>query len=85
MGDGAFEPLVKWARQELHLYLTACAIDSHVPRAKNAIRFVEERLRSIQCKTPFKKFTRRLTIEMVKRVTILINSFRRKSGVHPVM
>ena len=56
-----------------------------MPRVENAIRFVKERLRSIQCETPFTKFLRRLTIEMLKRVTVLINSFRRKSGVHVVM
>ena len=84
-GDRAFEPIIDWAKQDLHLDLTTCATDSHVPRAENAIRFVKERLRSIQYETPFKKFPRRLTIEMVKRVTGLINSFRRKSGVHPVM
>ena len=56
-----------------------------MPRAENAIKFVKERLRSIQCKTPFTKFPRRLTIEMLNCVTALINSFRRKSGVHPVM
>ena len=41
-GDRAFEPLVKWARQDLHLDLTTCAADSDVPRAENAIRFVKE-------------------------------------------
>ena len=56
-----------------------------MPQAKNAIRFVKERLRCIQSETSFTKFTKRLTIEMVKRVAVLINSFRRKSGVHPVI
>ena len=81
----AFKPSVEWMRQDLHVDLTTCAADSHMPRAKNAIRFVKERIRCIQCETSFTKFTKRLTIEMVKQVTILINSFRRKSGVYPVM
>ena len=51
-GDRAFEPIINWARQELHLDLTTCAADSHVSRAENAIRFVKDRLRSIQCETP---------------------------------
>ena len=72
-------------RQDLHVDLTTCAADLHVPRAKNAIRFVKERIRCIQCKTPFIKFTKRLKVEIVKWVTVFINSFRRKSGVHPVM
>ena len=41
-GDGAFKPLVKWTRQDFHVDLTTCATDSHVPRAKNVIRFVKE-------------------------------------------
>ena len=65
--------------------ITLCAPDSHVPRAENAIRFVKERLRAIQCETPFTRYPKRFTIEMVKRVVVLINSFRRNSGVNPVM
>ena len=84
-GDRAFEPLVEWMRQDLHVDLTTCAADSHVVRAENTIRFVKERIRCIQSKTPFTKFTKRPTIEIVKRVTVLINSLRRKLGVHPVM
>ena len=53
-GDGAFEPLTNWARIELHVDLLACAPESHMPRAENAIRFVKERVRSVQSKTPFK-------------------------------
>ena len=43
------EHMIDWARQELHLDLTRCAADLHVPCVKDAIRFVKERLRSIQC------------------------------------
>ena len=42
--DQAFEPLVDWARQDLHLDLTTYTADSHVPQAENIIRFVKERL-----------------------------------------
>ena len=72
-------------RSELHIDLTSCTTDSHVPRAENAIRFVKERLRSIQCETPFTKYPKRLIIEITKRATVLINSFRRKSGVYFVL
>ena len=65
--------------------LVTCAADSHVLRTENAIRFVKKRLRSIQSETPFTKYPRRLTIEMTKRATVLIKSFRRKSGVHSVV
>ena len=70
---------------ELHIDLIPYAADSHVPRAENATRFVKERLRSIQSETPFTQYLRRLTIKMIKRVTVLIDSFRRKSGVHFVL
>ena len=72
-------------RSKLNINLTTCVADSHVPRAENTIRFTRERLRSIQCETPFKIFPKRPTIEMTKHATILINSFRRKSGVHAVI
>ena len=84
-GDSAFKHLIEWARNELHMDLVTCVANSNVPRAKNEIRFVKERLRSVQSETPFKKYPRMLTIEMMKRDIVLINSFRRKSGVHFVM
>ena len=74
-GDGEFEHLKDWMRRELQVNLDTCAADSHVPRAESAIRFVKERLRFIQCETPFSRYPKRLTIEMTRRVTILINSF----------
>ena len=72
-GNGEFDHLKLWMRSELHIDLDTCEADSHVPRAENAMRFVKERLRSIQCETPFTKYPKRLTIEMTKHVTILIN------------
>ena len=65
--------------------LVTCEADSNVPRAENTIKFVKEKLRSIQYETPFTKYPRRLTIEMTKRATVLIISFKRKLGVHFMM
>ena len=84
-GDEEFEPLVNWVQSELHIDLVTCAADSHVTRAENAIRFIKDRLRAIQSETPFDRYPKRFTIQMLKRVIVLINSFRRKSGVDPVM
>ena len=75
--DGAFKPMIDWMRQDLYIDLTTCAADLHVPRAKNTIRFVKERVRCIQSESPFKSYTKTLTIEMVKCVTALINSFNK--------
>ena len=72
-------------RHDLHVDLTPCVVDSHVPRVKIVIKFVKERLMCVQFETPFKKYPKRLTIEMVKRVTVLINLFRRKPRMHPVI
>ena len=59
---GEFDHLNDWIKGELHIGLDTCAVDSQVPRAESAIRFVKERLRSIQCETPFHKYPKRLTI-----------------------
>ena len=83
--DGAFKSIINWIRQELHVDLTTCAADLHVLRAKNIIKFVKERVRCIQSETPFIKYLKRLTIKIMKLVTILINLFNRKSGVHLVI
>ena len=42
-------------------------------------------MRAVQSETPFDRYPKRFTIEMLKRVVVLINLFRRKSGVRPVM
>ena len=65
--DEEFEPLVEWLQSELHIDLVTCAADSNVPRAKNAIQFVKERLRAIQSETPFDRYPKRFTIKMLKR------------------
>ena len=54
-GDGAFEHLTDWMRSELHITLTICVADPHVPRPKNAIRFMKGKPRSIQCEIVFRK------------------------------
>ena len=76
-GDGAFKPIVNWAQTELHVDLVTCAADSHVPRAENTIRFVKERVRSVKSETPFNRYPKRFPIKLLKRVVVLINSFRR--------
>ena len=83
--NGAFKYLTNWTRSELHIDLVTYAAALHVPRSENTIGFVKERLMSIQSETLFIKYPKRLTIKMTKRATILINSFRRKSGVHSVI
>ena len=71
--DRAFKPIVDWAQSSLHINLVTCATDSHVPRAENAIQFVKERVRAVQSETPFDRYPKRFTIEILKRVVVLIN------------
>ena len=72
-------------QQVLHVDLNTYAAHLHVPRAKDAIKCVKESVKFIKNKTPFTKNPKRLMIEMVKRVTVLINSFNNKSRVHLVV
>ena len=83
--ESAFKPIINWMRQELHVDLSTCAADLHLPIAENMIRFVKERVRCIQSESPFTRYLKRLTIKMVKRVTIFISLLNKKSGVHSVM
>ena len=84
-GDRSVDPITKWVKDELNITLTTCDTDSHVPRAENAIKFVKERVRCIQSETGYKKFLRRLTIEMITRTVCLNNSFARKTLAHKTM
>ena len=46
-GNGVIKNLIKWTRHELHMDLTTYNADSHIARAKNSIKFVKERLKSV--------------------------------------
>ena len=65
--------------------LTVCGADGHVPQVENAIKFIKEQLRCIQCHMPFKGLPLTITIEMASRATTLINLFNCKGNVHPVL
>ena len=60
-----FDSVIEWVRNELHIDIVTYAAKSHVPRAENAIMFVKERIRAFQCETPFDRYPKRFTIEMV--------------------
>ena len=80
-----FNSMIELIRQELYIDLTTCTDDSHMPRAENEIKFVKKGARCVQSETLFTKYPKRLTHEMMKRVTVLINSLNGLSGVHAVM
>ena len=67
--------MIDWIKQELHVDLSTCTADLHVLSTNNAVSFVNKRVRCIQSESQFTTYSKRLTIEMVKRVTVLMNSF----------
>jgi hypothetical protein len=73
--DGAFE-LVQQELQDnpYQVSLTTCNADRHVETIERHIRFVKERIQSVQMMLPYTKLPKRFLIEMVNQVIKLINS-----------
>ena len=65
--------------------LTTCDADRHVEVVKRMIRFVKERIRTINLAMPYKTIPKRFTIEMVHCVVVLMNSLPRKGSLHSVL
>ena len=84
--DGAFE-CIKHELQDkpYNITLSTCDADRHVETVERQIRFLKERIRAVRLMMPYKKIPRRFTIEMVYRVTILINSLPKQNGIHSVL
>ena len=84
--DGAFQSWkTKLIEQGITLY--CCDTNSHVPFIERGIRFVKERNRCVRLMLPkeIKRLPARLMRELVVSAVKMINSRRRKRGVHPVM
>jgi hypothetical protein len=56
-----------------------------VENAKRQIQFLKERIRAVRLMMPFSKLPKQFTIEMVQRVTRLINSLPKQNGLHSVI
>ena len=84
--DRAFKTC-KTGLSEQSITLVCCDTNSHVPFIKRAIRFVKARVRCVQSMLPkrIKRIPVRLMRELVMSTVKMINSIRRKGGVHPVM
>jgi hypothetical protein len=81
--DGAFESIKHELQDDpYHVTLSTCDADRHVETVKRQIRFLKERIRSVRFTIPYKKLPRRFTIEMVHKVTMLINSLPKQNGIH---
>jgi hypothetical protein len=84
--DGAFESIKHELQGEPYqVTLSTCDADRHVETVERQIRFLKERIRSVRLMMPYKKIPKRFTIEMVHRITTLINSLPKQNGIHPIM
>ena len=84
--DRAFEAC-KEVLNEQGITLLCCDTNSHVPFIERTIRFVKERVRCVRSMLPrrIKRIPTRLMRELVMSTVKMMNSIRRKGGVHPVM
>ena len=84
--DQAFESF-KTALSEQGITLLCCDTNLHVPFIERAIRFLKERVRCVRSMLPkeIKRIPTWLMRELVMCTVKMVNSIRRKGGVHPVM
>ena len=84
--DQAFESC-KTELSEQGITLLCCDTNSHVPFIERGVRSVKETVRCVRSMLPkeIKRIPTRLMRELVVSTVKMINSNRRKGGVHPVM
>jgi hypothetical protein len=84
--DGAFESIKHELQSKpYNITLTRCDTNRHVETFERQIRFLKERIRAVRLMMPYKRLPKRFTIEMVHRVTSLINSLPKQNGIHSVI
>jgi hypothetical protein len=84
--DGAFESIKHELQSKPYqIALTTCDADRHVETVERQIWFLKERIRAVILMMPYKRLPKRFTIEMVHRVTSLINSLPKQNGIHSVI
>jgi hypothetical protein len=73
--DGAFQSIKHELQTEpYNITLSTCDADRHVETVERQIRFLKERIHTV-----------RLMIEMVHRVTMLINSIPKQNRIHSIL
>ena len=65
--------------------LTTCDADCHVECVERIIQFVKERIKTVRIAMSYKTIPKRLTIEMVHHVVILMNSLPCKGILHSIL
>jgi hypothetical protein len=84
--DGAFESIKhELQAKPYNITLTTCDADRHVETVERQIRFLKERIRAVRVMMPYKKIPKRFTIEMVHRITMLVNLLPKQNSIHSVL
>jgi hypothetical protein len=85
--DGAFQLIKHELQAEPYnnISLTTCDADRHVGTVERQIRFLKERICSMRMMMPYKRIPKRFTIEMLHRITMLINSLPKQNGIHSIL
>jgi hypothetical protein len=84
--DGAFESIKHELQNDpYHVTLSTCDADRHVETVERQIRFLKERIQSVCFMMPYKRLSKRFTIEMVHKVTMLIDSLPKQNGIHSIL
>jgi hypothetical protein len=84
--DGAFECIKhELQAKPYNIILSTCDADRHVESVERQIRFLKERIRAVRLMMPYNKLPKLSTIEMVHRVTRLINSLPKQNGLHSII
>ena len=81
--EKAFDPIKAKLEDEMYkVKLTTCDANRHIEIIERIIRFMTERIQVVRFTMPYKTISKRLTIERVHRVIILMNSLPRKGTLH---
>ena len=82
LADNQFEPM-RNELANLHVQLSVCANDEHVPEIERYIRTIKDRTRAIYNTLPFKHIPPLLVVEMVYSSVFWRNMFPIKGGISP--
>jgi hypothetical protein len=84
--DGVFQSIKHELQAEpYHITLSTCDVDRHVETVERQIQFLKERIHSVRLMMRYKEIPKRFTIELVHRVTMLINSLPKQNGIHLIL
>ena len=85
-GDNAFDAIKSELKDEpYNVTLDTCDANRHVEVVERMICFTKERIRAVRVAMPYDYLPIRMTIAMVHRVVILMNSILCKGSLHSIL